>query len=104
MRYVVLQAGFKYYENIVQANYERDYQTYLELEDLKNLHFIEVGGRGAQFQIDLWKFAGDTKNPVDDGERICSSVQQALHRAFEFHTRALVIIDNMWFSVALNTK
>lgn len=97
----ILQAGFEYYGEIVRARYDSNYQTYLDLEDLRRLDFIEVGGRGVQCTIDPWSYSGDTKNPNDKGERICISVRQALERVVLSKCRARVIIDEMWISVAV---
>lgn len=58
----ILKTGFIYYKNIVQTRHDSNYQSYLDLEDLRQILFIEVGGRGVTYTIDPWTFSGDTNN------------------------------------------
>lgn len=48
----ILRAGFNYYKDIVQTRYDSNYQTYLDLKDLQQILFIEVGGRGVKYTIE----------------------------------------------------
>lgn len=95
----ILDAGFRNY-HLVRRSHGLPDGSYLETGHLDNpQHAIRLTAGNVLVTIDPWSFSGNYGAPIDDGERVCSTVCVGLHRMLELYDRGIVFIANQWMAV-----
>lgn len=95
----ILDAGFTNY-HLVRRSHGLPDGSYLETGHLDNpQHAIRLTAGNVLVTIDPWSFSGNYGAPIDDGERVCSTVCVGLHRMLELYDRGIVFIANQWMAV-----